>query len=113
MSQVVSTTLVDDITGEEADQTVKFSLDGQDYVIDLTAAHAAEMQDIFAAYIHAGRAVTVPWRATRKRGRKAEARPRRNGCARRSTGTTRAVIPGTITWRWRKKTRITRVTGCR
>jgi hypothetical protein len=43
--------LVDDIDGSEADETVTFALDGVNYEIDLTSAHASEIRDAFATWI--------------------------------------------------------------
>ena len=47
--------ITDDIDGTHADETVTFALDGVDYVIDLTTAHAAELRDVLAPYTRAGR----------------------------------------------------------
>lgn len=58
--------VVDDISGdtlpEKQGQTVRFGLDGQDYEIDLSAEHAAELRDAVRKYIHAGRRVSQPQR---------------------------------------------------
>ncbi|HEV2639182.1 MAG TPA: Lsr2 family protein [Actinocrinis sp.] len=55
MAQHVQTVLVDDIDGSEAQETVKFSLDGTEFEIDLTEAHAAELRDALAKFVDAGR----------------------------------------------------------
>lgn len=47
--------LVDDVTGETADETVRFGLDGKHYVIDLSEANAKELREAFAGYIESGR----------------------------------------------------------
>lgn len=49
--------LVDDLTGEEADdvQTVEFGLDGVTYEIDLHEAHANELREALSDYVSAAR----------------------------------------------------------
>lgn len=55
MEQVV-TRRKDDLNPElEADRTVLFSFDGENYEIDLTDKHYQEMRDRFYAYMVAGR----------------------------------------------------------
>lgn len=44
MAQRTFVQLIDDLDGSEADETVSFALDGQDYVIDLTAKHAEDLR---------------------------------------------------------------------
>ncbi len=49
-------TLIDDIDGSEAAETVEFSLDGTRYEIDLSAANAGKLRDSLAKYVgHARR----------------------------------------------------------
>ncbi len=48
--------LIDDISGEPADETVTFGLDGVDYEIDLTNAHARALRSDMVAWADAGRA---------------------------------------------------------
>lgn len=55
MAQKTQITLVDDIDGSAADETVTFSVDGSTYEIDLTAAHAAQLRDVFVTYASHGR----------------------------------------------------------
>jgi hypothetical protein len=55
MAQKVITHLVDDVTGETADETVRFGLDGKQYVIDLSEANAKELRAALAGYIESGR----------------------------------------------------------
>lgn len=55
MAQQIQTLLIDDIDGSDADETVSFSLDGAEYVIDLTNAHASEMRNILAPFIEKAR----------------------------------------------------------
>ncbi len=63
MAQRVHVVLVDDIDGGDAAETVSFALDGVDYEVDLSEAHAAELRDALAVYIGHGRRV-----GGRKRG---------------------------------------------
>ncbi|MGH7961888.1 MAG: histone-like nucleoid-structuring protein Lsr2, partial [Candidatus Binatia bacterium] len=48
MAQKVEVLLIDDISGEPADETVRFGLDGKDYEIDLTAKHALALRENLA-----------------------------------------------------------------
>ncbi|MGH3966503.1 MAG: histone-like nucleoid-structuring protein Lsr2, partial [Pseudonocardiaceae bacterium] len=48
MAQKVAVLLIDDISGEPADETVRFGLDGKDYEIDLTAKHALALRENLA-----------------------------------------------------------------
>ncbi len=50
--------LVDDLTGEAADTTVKFSLDGTNYELDLSDKNANEMRETFAKFVSAARKVS-------------------------------------------------------
>ncbi|WP_442864134.1 histone-like nucleoid-structuring protein Lsr2 [Arthrobacter sp. ATA002] len=47
--------LIDDLTGDDAQETVKFALDGAQYEIDLTTEHAAELREKLAPYVSSGR----------------------------------------------------------
>jgi hypothetical protein len=55
MATKVITTLIDDIDGGEADETVSFGIDGVGYEIDLTGANAAVLREVLAPYIAAAR----------------------------------------------------------
>jgi hypothetical protein len=57
MARKVETTLVDDMTGDAADETVSFRLDGVEFEIDLSANNAGILRDILADYANAGRKV--------------------------------------------------------
>jgi hypothetical protein len=65
--------LVDDIDGGEADETVRFAVDGVQYEIDLSKKNATKMRDVLARYIEAGskvgRASANAARVTVGRGR--------------------------------------------
>jgi len=55
--QRVEVQLEDDLTGGPADQTVAFSVDGRDYEIDLSAAHAADLRRQLARFVERARMV--------------------------------------------------------
>ena len=57
MAQRVQVQLLDDITGEEAAETVTFALDGFSYEIDLTADNAHQLRDELSIYLDKGRKV--------------------------------------------------------
>ncbi|WP_427016123.1 histone-like nucleoid-structuring protein Lsr2 [Pseudarthrobacter sp. P1] len=58
MAQKVEITLVDDVDGNAADETVRFALDGVNYEIDLSDSNAAQLRGALESYIGAGRRVT-------------------------------------------------------
>ena len=51
MATKVETSLVCDLTGEPAEETVEFGLAGKAYTIDLTKHHADGLREILADYI--------------------------------------------------------------
>lgn len=53
--QRTTVTLIDDTTGEEANETVSFGLDSSELEIDLTAANAQKLRDTLAPYIASAR----------------------------------------------------------
>jgi hypothetical protein len=56
MAREVRVHLLDDIDGSQADETLKFGLDGTLYEIDLNAGHADKLRASLASYItHARR----------------------------------------------------------
>lgn len=55
MAQKVEVTLVDDLDGGKADETVVFGLDGTRYVIDLSEKNAKKLRDTLAKYVEAAR----------------------------------------------------------
>ncbi|HYN94669.1 MAG TPA: Lsr2 family protein [Pilimelia sp.] len=73
MAKQIIHKLVDDLDGGDADETVKFALDGIQYEIDLSKKNAAKLRDAFAPYVGAGTkvgrgGVVVGGRAARGRG---------------------------------------------
>ncbi len=55
MAQKVEVTLVDDLEGGAADETVVFALDGVRYVIDLNEKNAKKLRDTLSRYVQAAR----------------------------------------------------------
>ena len=55
MAQKVNVTLVDDLTGEPADESVSFGLDGTSFVIDLSIKNAKSLRDALAPYVASAR----------------------------------------------------------
>jgi hypothetical protein len=49
--------LIDNLTGDSADTTVKFSLDKTEYEIDLSNANAAALRESLSRYVNAARRV--------------------------------------------------------
>ena len=69
--------LIDDLNGRKADETVVFSLDGAAYEIDLSTANAAALRKAVQPFVAAGRAVATerrpqPVAASTRRSPKAE-----------------------------------------
>jgi hypothetical protein len=55
MAQRRMTTLVDDLDGSPAEETVRFGFAGPEYEIELNAAHAQQLRAALAPYISKGR----------------------------------------------------------
>ncbi|AOS61186.1 histone-like nucleoid-structuring protein Lsr2 [Actinoalloteichus hymeniacidonis] len=66
MAQKVTVTLVDDLDGSKADETVEFTFDGAAYQIDLSSANAGVLRDALAGFVG---------HARRSGGRKRNVRP--------------------------------------
>lgn len=58
MARKVQVILTDDLDGNEADETVTFSLDGTSYEIDLSAKNSKALRDAFAPYVGHARRVS-------------------------------------------------------
>ncbi|UFU15982.1 Lsr2 family protein (plasmid) [Curtobacterium sp. C1] len=69
MAQKITTTLVDDLTGEAIEdgsgKTVQFGFDGSTYEIDLTDENADKLREAYADYVAAARKTSG--RSTRTR----------------------------------------------
>ena len=74
MAREIRVTLIDDLDGSEATQTVEFSFAGSTYTIDLNEANAAKLEAALKPYIEKGEKV---------RGRRAVAAARRTPQARK------------------------------
>ncbi len=55
MAQKVNVSLVDDLDGSAAQESVTFGIDGALYEIDLSRANAGALRDALAPYVAAGR----------------------------------------------------------
>jgi hypothetical protein len=80
VAQKTVVTLVDDLDGGEADETISFALDGTSYDIDLSSSNASQLRDALAPYVGSAR---------RSGGRSASGGGR--GRARRSSGNSAAI----------------------
>lgn len=67
MAQQTVVTLIDDLSGGEADETVVFGLDGKTYEIDLNTKNADKLRKFLESYVKAGRKTSA--RPTVSRGR--------------------------------------------
>lgn len=71
MAQKVEVTLIDDLDGGKADETVTFGLDGKQYVIDLSGKNATMLRESFAKYVGVARKERAVGSAGRGAARKA------------------------------------------
>ncbi|WP_028923175.1 histone-like nucleoid-structuring protein Lsr2 [Pseudonocardia acaciae] len=55
MAQKVTVSLVDDLDGGTAEETVGFGLDGKNYEIDLSSANANKLRDALNEFVAAAR----------------------------------------------------------
>jgi hypothetical protein len=71
MAQRTIVTLVDDLTGEEAENisTVEFALDGATYELDLTDENSAKLREALFPYARAGRKIGGGRRSGSRPGR--------------------------------------------
>ena len=86
--QKVHVVLEDDLDGSEADESVKFGLDGVSYEIDLSAKNAKKLRDALAPYVEAAR--RVGGRAARGRGTRQSGRAASSGGRKPETAEIRA-----------------------
>jgi len=73
MAQKIQTFFVDDLDGSEAEGTVQFGLDGTQYEIDLSPAHAEELRTTLARYAEAARKIPGTTRRSARNARTAAA----------------------------------------
>lgn len=65
MAQLITVSLVDDLSGSQADETVTFGLDGKSYEIDLSSDNADHLRNVLTDFVAAARR---PERASRVGG---------------------------------------------
>jgi hypothetical protein len=58
VAQIKEVRLVDDLDGEQADETIEFAIDGKAYEIDLSGENAGRLRDAFAEFVASARRVT-------------------------------------------------------
>jgi hypothetical protein len=73
VAQKTQILFIDDLDGSEAEDTVRFGLDGTEYEIDLNAEHAQALRDALARYVHAARRAGSGARRPAQGGRRAPA----------------------------------------
>src|ERR1700753_2243682 len=83
MAQKTLVVMTDDLSGGEASQTIHFSLDNNDYVIDLNDKNAAALRADFDKYIEAGR---------KHRGEAGAAKPKRGAVRGPASGVDTAQV---------------------
>jgi hypothetical protein len=55
VAQIREVRLIDDLSGESADETVEFGLDGKVFEIDLSKGNAGRLRDALAEFVAAAR----------------------------------------------------------
>ena len=73
--------LVDDLDSGPADETVRFSIDGRDYEIDLSTRHAQALRENLADYIEHARRAGKPNKPGLRRHNDADGRSNRDDAA--------------------------------
>ena len=71
--------LVDDLDGTPAQETVRFNIDGTDYEIDLSLAHATSFRQLLATYVNSARRVDTATPPQQDHNRAIRAWARRHG----------------------------------
>lgn len=94
VAQRVSITLVDDIDGTQADETVQFGLDGTNYEIDLSEQNAKELRSRLDDFLVVARKVTG--RKKVAKGKHAPADVRRWAREQGMEVTSRGVVPASV-----------------
>ncbi|RUQ01533.1 Lsr2 family protein [Microbacterium sp. HSID17254] len=70
MARIEHVTLVDDLDGSSADETVEFVMDAVTYEIDLSTSNASALRDALAPFVAAARRPTSAAAAGMTRGRR-------------------------------------------
>lgn len=60
MAEKIKRILIDDLDGSDADETVKYGIDGRYYQIDLSTKNAKEFRELLKKYTDAGTKITQP-----------------------------------------------------
>jgi hypothetical protein len=79
VAQKVQVTLVDDLDGSSADETLTFGLDGVSYEIDLSKSNARKFRESLNSYVGAARRSGRSSRVGRPRGPARRARANAGG----------------------------------
>lgn len=77
MATLTRVTLVDDIDGTEAAETIEFGIDGHAYEIDLSEKRATELRDALAEFVASSRRVGGPTTTRKPRQQGGPAKPDR------------------------------------
>jgi hypothetical protein len=78
VARKVQVHLLDDIDGSQADETLKFALDGTNYEIDLSAKHADKLRSSLEKFVSSARKVGRGHMATTGRSRTGSGAPTRS-----------------------------------
>jgi hypothetical protein len=57
MASKIIVEVIDDLDGSKAEETVRFSIDGTEYEIDLSGTHSKKLRDALQPFVKAGRRV--------------------------------------------------------
>ena len=80
MAQIeeVTVSVVDDFDGTQAAETIKFSIDGKSYEIDLSRSNANELRRTLRPYVDRARTASRSPTGRRGKATRARGRPRRS-----------------------------------
>lgn len=81
MAEKVIRTLVDDLDGTEAEETVEFAVDGVSYQIDLSSENADKLRESLSAFVDAARRTGGRRRMAGSGGARTAGRPARPAAA--------------------------------
>jgi hypothetical protein len=70
MAKRVVETLVDDLDGSDADRTISFTIDGEQYAIDLSRSNAEKFDTAIAPFVSAARRTGASRPTAGRRGRR-------------------------------------------
>lgn len=78
MAKQIITTLIDDVDGKKADETLTFALDGTNYEIDLSEKNARKMRETLGPWMQSARRVKGQSRPSSRRSSTAASIPAGN-----------------------------------